>query len=496
MPTTDATLRTSRAGSSRPSSRAPSTARSVSGRRGAPGSTSTIRPSRNSSVPSSIEARTVSPMNSGLPWVRSWIRRASPASRAARATIVASCAVSAGARPPRSTRSTCPSAAQSGIVPGRVVARMTKRPDGGGLDEQLDHPAARCIEPVEVVEDDDPRTVRVEHALDVRGRDLAQDRGDLGRVVRDVDLLRLPARERRVPGDRRDRTAVAAQRRLVGARREQQLAGVAPRVDARARRRWPGRRAARSGTARRDRRRRSRSRSRHSPSPRASLSRSATRRDLPIPASPVIRTTAPRPDRRARFSVRRTRPISDARPTSGFSGVARWAPRPVSPDCPVSEKSRTTDDCPRSTTEPRSSTVRRSRPPRTVASSSRISPGRASAWIRAAVVIASPVTARSPVPSPRAAATTSPVARPIRTSSGSPPSSGSSSIARISSAARAARTGSSSWAWGQPKTAKTASPMNFSRVPSSRSMVSPIRPSAVPTRTRTSSGSCSASIRT
>ena len=231
MPTTDATLRTSRAGASRPSSRAPITALSVSGRRGAPGSTSTIRPSRNSSVPSSIEARTVSPMNSGLPWVRSWIRRASPASRAARATIVASCAVSAGARPPRSTRSTCPSDAQSGMMPGRVVARMTSGRTAAVIDQEFDHPAAGCIQPVEVVEDDDPRTVRVEHPLDVCGRDLAQDRGDLGRVVGDVDLLRLPARERRVPGDRRDRTAVAPHRRLVGARREQQLAGVAPGVD-------------------------------------------------------------------------------------------------------------------------------------------------------------------------------------------------------------------------------------------------------------------------
>ena len=63
-------------------------------------------------------------------------------------------------------------------------------------------------------------------------------------------------------------------------------------------------------------------------------------------------------------------------------------------------------------------------------------------------------------------------------------------------AAMAARTASSSWAWGQPNTAKTASPMNFSRVPPSRSMASAIVARAAVTRSRTSSGSCSASIRT
>ena len=160
----------------------------------------------------------------------------------------------------------------------------------------------------------------------------------------------------------------------------------------------------------------------------------------------------------------------------GEAGMGAWSPhRPVlagrcglqapTPASPRSANSWTAIDWPRSTTEPWASVANRPRAARRVASSSRISPGRAIDWIRAAVVIASPVTARSPVPVARAAATTSPVARPIRTSSGSPPSSGSSSVARIANAARAARTGSSSWACGQPKTANTASPMNFSRVP-------------------------------
>ena len=63
-------------------------------------------------------------------------------------------------------------------------------------------------------------------------------------------------------------------------------------------------------------------------------------------------------------------------------------------------------------------------------------------------------------------------------------------------AASDARTASSSWLRGQPNTAKTASPMNFSRVPSNRSIASPIVASAVVTRVRTSSGSCSATMRT
>ena len=63
-------------------------------------------------------------------------------------------------------------------------------------------------------------------------------------------------------------------------------------------------------------------------------------------------------------------------------------------------------------------------------------------------------------------------------------------------AASAARTASSSWTRGQPKTANTASPMNFSRVPSNRSIASAIVARAAVTRARTSSGSCSAIIRT
>ena len=93
------------------------------------------------------------------------------------------------------------------------------------------------------------------------------------------------------------------------------------------------------------------------------------------------------------------------------------------------------------------------------------------AWIRAAVTIAGPVrrfSSSGPVPD---SAATSPVAIPIRTSSGSSPPR-SASAARIAVPHSAARTASSSRATGQPNTAKIASPMNFSRVPPSRSICS------------------------
>ena len=72
-----------------------------------------------------------------------------------------------------------------------------------------------------------------------------------------------------------------------------------------------------------------------------------------------------------------------------------------------------------------------------------------------------------PVGSP---ATTSPVAIPVRKRTAMPRprassvSSAASSV-RMSAAARTARSASSSWTTGMPKTAITASPMNFSTVP-------------------------------
>ena len=85
----------------------------------------------------------------------------------------------------------------------------------------------------------------------------------------------------------------------------------------------------------------------------------------------------------------------------------------------------------------------------------RISPGSADCWRRAATFSASPV---AKVESP-SSTTTSPASIPIRTGSSSLP------FSTIATAARTARSASSSCAVGTPKTARTASPANFSTVP-------------------------------
>jgi hypothetical protein len=102
-----------------------------------------------------------------------------------------------------------------------------------------------------------------------------------------------------------------------------------------------------------------------------------------------------------------------------------------------------------------------------VASPTATPPTGAADWIRAAVFTASPVTNPSPS-SGRAlrATTTSPVLTPTRTDRSITADALSSRIAdRIANPARTARSASSSWATGAPKTAITASPTNFSTVP-------------------------------
>jgi hypothetical protein len=100
-----------------------------------------------------------------------------------------------------------------------------------------------------------------------------------------------------------------------------------------------------------------------------------------------------------------------------------------------------------------------------VASPIKTSPAAAACWSLAATLTASPAAKRSSV-----SVTTSPVFTPIRPAI---PSSGSD--ARISSAALQARRPSSSCTTGTPNTAMTASPMNFSTVPSCDSTIDFIR---------------------
>ncbi len=96
------------------------------------------------------------------------------------------------------------------------------------------------------------------------------------------------------------------------------------------------------------------------------------------------------------------------------------------------------------------------------------SPSGAACSSRAATFTASPVT--KPCPWDGSPAITSPVLTPVRTRSRTPKRNSSCSLSSsrpvcISAAARTARNASSSRTEGTPKTAITASPMNFSTVP-------------------------------
>ena len=92
-------------------------------------------------------------------------------------------------------------------------------------------------------------------------------------------------------------------------------------------------------------------------------------------------------------------------------------------------------------------------------------PGSATDWIRAAVFTMSPAT--MPWPSAPTVTVASPVSTPARARRSATPISSPSAVtaATRSSAARTARSASSSVAMGVPHTAMTASPMNFSTVP-------------------------------
>ena len=184
--------------------------------------------------------------------------------------------------------------------------------------------------------------------------------------------------------------------------------------------------------------------------------KSATSRDLPIPAGPIsvnrrlllVATTSSKSGGAARARAR-------GRPSGARGGVRhrpRWrrggaagAPSP-GPLFPFNVSSS-------------GSVVTASRTRRKLSSPSRISPAPAACSSRAATLTASPVTSVSPSP-----ATTAPVLTPIRASSPS-----SCTTSRNSTAARVARSASSSVATGIPNTAITASPTNFSTLPPCRS---------------------------
>ena len=189
-------------------------------------------------------------------------------------------------------------------------------------------------------------------------------------------------------------------------------------------------------------------------------SASSTSRDFPTPASPTIVTSSQRRSDRASSTASRTRASSRSRPTN--AAVCRRSPASRTP---TSRKAGTGCLLPFRSSASTGSTSTESRTSSKVAWPSSTVPGFAACSSLAATFTASPVASRSSVP-----VTTSPVMTPIRACR---PSSGSAS--RISTAARRARSASSSWTTGRPKTAITASPMNFSTVPPWRSTAAFIR---------------------
>ena len=158
------------------------------------------------------------------------MRRAPSASKAARAIWVASCAVSGSDRPGRSIaldpRQVRPCGQRDRAHRGEHDEWQAR----GALDQHLDHPDARGVDPVQVVDHDHPWPARLDQAVDVPTCDVDQRGRDRRGVGRRVGRLGLPAGEGRVPGDRRDRAAVLAGRGLAEIRCEQQRPGVAARI--------------------------------------------------------------------------------------------------------------------------------------------------------------------------------------------------------------------------------------------------------------------------
>ena len=451
-------------------------------------------------APSSTIARTVSPMNSGLPPVRSWRRRASTGvERALRRRARASSPVSASSsRRERRSGRRRGRPGRDGRLVGRLPTRTTSGSRADRPTSSSKMPDARRIEPMEVVDDDDPRTVEVEQALEVAAGDASGGRGATSAGSGGTSVgLGLPARERGVAGDRR-RSAPAQRRASAGsasALNSSRRANDPESVPCSSATTWASDRPNRYGST---------AAVRHVVDPGPGEPGRAGRpprgpassRDLPMPASP---STTERPAAgRARAGRRAARgqvplggpPDEPARPAAATAGTRRRRAAGRSGPAGSGRGGRA-----------RRGPRRRGPcgPPGRVASSRRISPGSAMPWIRAAVVTAGPVSdqsmrardvarrgddlaGREPDPDLERLAAPDPRAGPGRP--------------RIASAQWVARRASSSWATGQPKTAKTASPMNFSRVPSNALIASTIAASAASTRRRTSSGSCSATSRT
>ncbi len=181
-----------------------------------------------------------------------------------------------------------------------------------------------------------------------------------------------------------------------------------------------------------------------------------------MPGSPTTVNRSGRDVVITRENERRSIASSSARPTNGIVRRADRVLRPSTQNaesCWANPLASTSRSSPKDTD--RSVRVR-------VVSPASTSPGPAAAWSRAAALTTDPVTSSCPSgPVPVAA---SPDSIPTLISSGAGRPSSSQrrrTRSRMASAARTARSASSSCTWGSPNTAITASPMNFSGRPRS-----------------------------
>ncbi len=200
----------------------------------------------------------------------------------------------------------------------RVASRPARRSAPAPPARRGPRPSRRSrVHPVQVVDDDHARTGGLDDPVDVATGDLEQRRGHGRLVGRHVRRLGLPARERGVAGDRGDRAAEAADHVGLEVRGEEHRPGEASRSPRRARRRRPARRRARSDTARPGRTTCSPSRSRRGrargrrPRPRRGAGSCRCRPRRPR------RTAPPRPVVAHRSRSARIRATSASRPTSG-----------------------------------------------------------------------------------------------------------------------------------------------------------------------------------
>ena len=191
----------------------------------------------------------------------------------------------------------------------------------------------------------------------------------------------------------------------------------------------------------------------------SSRSRNSSRsRDLPVPAGAMTLTRNGRRSSSTRLAASSSCARSPVRPKSGIRTRARVAARPAS------GSARSGARFPFATSSTAGPNAKWPAAALAVREPHMIDHGSASCCNRAAVFTASPVTRKSPE-LPSRVATTSPVFRPMRIGSRSPSFGSARTRSRSCSAAAIARTASSPCAWGKPKTAMTASPMNFSSVP-------------------------------